>query len=261
MGADYWSRHQDRRRAVAARTQQCVCACAQLPVAFRFTGTEVQAAGMWGVTGAVGAIWLVRLDLPCTTGPGVSARSARKAVLPGGMVRRCSPSAASVRALGRQARRAPWRVCAVVKGTRRSSVQCMCCRWPAQGCVPGHRAEHVRPSAAFLLGAAGSRKAALGLTSLLGVLEHTLSRKGRTAHGPCKSCGTCVRELRASISALLLAPWRRAMCAVQAVYRAARPSSVGAWSSGLAQRASRLQTRSTWTDTSSPGYWMLRDSV
>ncbi len=164
MGADYWSRHQDRRRAVAARTQQCVCACAQLPVAFRFTGTEVQAAGMWGVTGAVGAIWLVRLDLPCTTGPGVSARSARKAVLPGGMVRRCSPSAASVRALGRQARRAPWRVCAVVKGTRRSSVQCMCCRWPAQGCVPGHRAEHVRPSAAFLLGAAGSRKAALGLT-------------------------------------------------------------------------------------------------
>ncbi len=53
-------------------------------MAFRFTGTEVQAAGMWGVTGAVGAIWLVRLDLPCTTGPGVSARSARKAVLPGG---------------------------------------------------------------------------------------------------------------------------------------------------------------------------------
>ena len=47
-------------------------------MALRFTGTEVQAAGMWGVTGAVGAIWLVRLDLPCNTGQGMSARSARR---------------------------------------------------------------------------------------------------------------------------------------------------------------------------------------
>jgi hypothetical protein len=78
VGADYWSRHQDRRPALAARTQRRVCARAQLPVAFRFTGTEVQAAGMWGVTGAIGAIWLVRLDLPCNTGPGMPARSARR---------------------------------------------------------------------------------------------------------------------------------------------------------------------------------------
>ena len=43
-----------------SRLIDCRLLCAQLPPAFRFSGTDVQAAGLWGMTAAVGAVWLVR---------------------------------------------------------------------------------------------------------------------------------------------------------------------------------------------------------
>lgn len=38
-----------------------------LPVPFRFTGSDVSAAALWGVTGVVGAVYLVQVSIAVFT--------------------------------------------------------------------------------------------------------------------------------------------------------------------------------------------------